>query len=352
MKQLNEEKIQKIKEKMDDGSNEKDNTFKVDYDKIKDIVNEVVNEKALKKQQEEIENFEKYGKNLIPSNKNEKKDLMFFSSKSIKIESKLYYKIEGNKFDNHLFIRPIAKGIVFENVDFSKSIFDSAYLRDCRFIRCNFEGAKFINSNLHGTYFEDCNFDYVIFEKTFVDDEIFECAPKLNNLKYKFARSLKLNYASIGDYIKASNAVKIELEATKKHLYDTWTLNDDYHRNKYGGIRKRLSQFWKWFKVTLLDFLWGNGESLWRLVRFNLIIFTCLTIYDVLEKSLNNAFDIVNILFIKVPSNYFGIVIYQDQHRINYFYYYPAWLNLLLVIVRLISISLLMSIIIKKYNRR
>lgn len=334
---------------MNHTNDEKDNIFEVDYHKIKDIVNEVVNEKTIKKKQEENEDFEKYGKNLRSSNRIEKKDLKFFSSKSVKIESDFFYSIEGNKYENYLFIRAIAKGIVFEGVDFSKCIFDSCYLRDCRFVRCKFEGAKFLNCNLQGSYFSDCNFDYVIFEKTFVDDEIFECAPKLNNLKYKFARSLKLNYASIGDYIKASNAVKIELEATKKHLYDTWTLNDDYHRNKYGGIRKRFSQFWKWFKVTLLDFIWGNGESLWRLVRFNLIIFVCLTIYDIFEKSINNAFDIVNILFIKVPSNYFGIIINQDD---NYFDYYPDWLNLLIVIIRLISFGLLMSIIIKKYNRR
>lgn len=338
----------------------------IENEEIREVVKSVVNEKTIQKQKAESDNFREYGLNLIPANRIEKKDLKFFSSKSINIENKVFYRIVGNNFINHLFIRAIAKTIIFENVDFSQTIFDNCYLRDCRFIRCNFVGAKFMNSNLQGSYFEDCNFDFVIFEKTFVDDEIFECAPKRNNLKYKFARSLKLNYASIGDYIKASNAVEIELEATKKHLYDTWTLNDDYHRNKYGGIRKRFRQFCKWIEVSLLDFVWGNGENWMRLVKANFCIFSFLSIWDVVSnyteyrsrEFLSSVYHYLSVLFIKIPSNYFGIKVHKEElinnvaTSIDYFSYYPEWLSLLLVILRMICFGLLMSIIIKKYNRR
>lgn len=291
---------------------------------------------------------------LISSGKIEKKDIKFSNSSFITIDNVKHYYIENLDFSNYLFIRAIATDFIFKNIDFSKTIFENAYLRDCRFERCNFEGAKFTNCNLQGSYFEDCKFDYVIFEKTFVDDEIFECAPKESNLKYKFARALKLNYASIGDYIKASKAVRIELEATKKHLYDTFTLNDDYHRNKYGGIRKRSEQFWKWIKVTLLDFIWGNGESLWRLIRFNLILFAILTIYDIFQNKIVNALDIIEVFIVKVPSNYFGLKVLTEENNtfIDYFSYYPPLLSLILNVTRLICFGLLMSIIIKKYNRR
>jgi len=294
--------------------------------------------------------------NLIPSGRIEKKDVKFSTSKeNVKyIEKKKYHYIENFKFANYLFTRAVATDFVFINIDFSKTIFDNCYLKDCRFERCDFEGAKFINCNLQGSYFEDCKLDYVIFEKTFVDDEVFECAPKESNLKYKFARALKLNYASIGDYIKASKAVKIELEATKKHLYDTWTLHDNYHRDKYGSTRKRFAQFWKWIKVTLLDFIWGNGESLWRLVRFNLILFTILTIYDIFQNKIVNALEILNVFAVKVPSNYFGLKVVTNttDSLIDYFNYYPLLLNLILNVTRLVCFGLLMSIIIKKYNRR
>ncbi|KMQ61668.1 hypothetical protein ACM46_16265 [Chryseobacterium angstadtii] len=264
------------------------------------------------------------------------------------MSKKPHYKLSDLKYINHLFIRAVAKDIIFENVDFSKTIFESSYLKDCRFIRCNFEGAKFVSCNLQGSYFECCKFDYVIFEKTFVDDEIFECAPKLDNLKYKFARSLKLNYASIGDYIKSSKAVTIELEATKSHLKDSWLSGEEWYKLKYGGPKRRIEQFWKWTKVSILDFIWGNGESLWRLIRFNLIIFALLTVYDIFEKNNTNAFAIFKVFTIEIPGNYFGLKLKNN----NYFEYYDDWLNLILVITRLVSFGLLMSIILKKYNRR
>ncbi|WP_048507728.1 pentapeptide repeat-containing protein [Chryseobacterium angstadtii] len=285
---------------------------------------------------------------LVDSGRVEKKDMKFFTNEKTYISKKPHYKLSDLKYINHLFIRAVAKDIIFENVDFSKTIFESSYLKDCRFIRCNFEGAKFVSCNLQGSYFECCKFDYVIFEKTFVDDEIFECAPKLDNLKYKFARSLKLNYASIGDYIKSSKAVTIELEATKSHLKDSWLSGEEWYKLKYGGPKRRIEQFWKWTKVSILDFIWGNGESLWRLIRFNLIIFALLTVYDIFEKNNTNAFAIFKVFTIEIPGNYFGLKLKNN----NYFEYYDDWLNLILVITRLVSFGLLMSIILKKYNRR
>ena len=352
--EINRKSLEKVKDNNSIICNRELKNFTCDEEFIKNAVDAIFNKKKIEEKNKEKEQFEKNGSNLYDSYRKVKTDLMFYSSYSYEINKHKYYKIKGINFSLHLFTRAVAKDIYFENVDFSKTYFDNSYIRDCRFVRCNFEGAKFTNSNLQGSYFENCNFDFVIFEKTFVDDEIFECAPERNNLKYKFARSLKLNYASIGDYIKASKAVKIELEATKKHLYDTWTLNDDYHRNKYGGIRKRITQFWKWFKVTLLDFIWGNGESLWRLIRLNLFLFGILTVYDFFHNKINKAIDILNIFAIKVPSNYFGLKVVETKglETIDYFSYYPPILSLFLNITRLICFGLLMSIIIKKYNRR
>ncbi len=163
--------------------------------------------------------------------------------------------------------------------------------------------------------------------------------------------SLKLNYASIGDYMRASKAVTIELEATKSHLKDSWLSGEEWYKLKYGGFKRRLEQFGKWFRVSVLDFVWGNGESLKRLIRFNLIIFALLTVYHVIEKKENIAPKILDIFFIKIPANYFDVEI-LDSNGDNYFGYYPPWLSLVLVVTRLICFGLLMSIIIKKYNRR
>ncbi len=287
-------------------------------------------------------------KGLISSGRIEKKDVKFFSSKYETIERKRFYYIEDLKYTNYVFVRAVATDFLFINIDFSKTIFDSCYFKDCRFINCKFEGAKFMNSNLQGSYYQECNFDYVIFEKTFVDFEIFECAPKWDNLRFRFARSLKLNYASLGDYIKATKAVTIELEATLSHLRSSWLSGEQHYVNKYGGLERRGKQAIKWIKVRFLDFVWGNGESLRRLIRLNLILFFVLTIYHYYKVTTAKFSDFLDIFLIKIPANYFNLKIKEP----NFFDYYPTGLSLFLVISRLVCFGLLMSIIIKKYNRR
>ena len=289
--------------------------------------------------------FEKSEKSLMHTGRIERKDIKFFNSDFDTIEGKRYYYIEDLKYSNYLFIRAVATDFIFKNIDFSKTIFDNCYLKDCRFINCKFEGAKFSNSNLQGSYFRDCNFDYVIFEKTFVDYEIFECAPKWDNLRFRFARSLKLNYASIGDYIKASKAVTVELQATLGHLRSSWSSGDPHYSIKFGGLEKRTKQLYKWTKVNFLDFIWGNGESLGRLIRFNFIVFFILSVIEVFTSESKFAFlEFLETLFVSIPSVYFGLKVENFE--------YSNYILLPLTVLRLVSFALLMSIITKKYNRR
>jgi len=303
------------------------------------------NEKHVEKIKKLTDIYHESEKSLIPTGRIERKDVKFFSKNSDKIEGKLYFYIEDFKYSNYLFIRAVATDFIFKNIDFSKTIFDNCYLKDCRFINCKFEGAKFSNSNLQGSYFRDCNFDYAIFEKTFVDYEIFECAPKWNNLRFRFARSLKLNYASIGDYVKASKAVTVELQATLGHLRSSWSSGDPYYSIKFGGLERRLKQLYKWTKVNFLDFIWGNGESLRRLIRFNFIVFFILSVVEVFTSGSKYGFlEFLETLFVNIPSVYFGLKVENFE--------YSNYTLLPLTILRLVSFALLMSIITKKYNRR
>lgn len=276
----------------------------------------------------------------------ELKEYKFFSKNYLNINGDRYYFIKNEIHENRLYIRGVATRFLFENIDFSKTIFDSCYLKTCRFINCKFEGAKFINCNLSNSYFQDCNFDYATFEKSFIDEEIFECAPKSENLKYKFARSLRLNYASIGDNSAVAKAIRVELAATKKHLFDSWSSGDEWHRKKYGGLKKRTVQFLEWLQFSLLDFLWGNGERPWKLVRSNFLLFFALTMWDISRSETKYSItESFHTLFVKVPSKYFGLTVEELK-------YYPQFLDMSLVLIRLISFGLFMSILIKKYNRR
>ncbi|MBU2621049.1 MAG: pentapeptide repeat-containing protein [Proteobacteria bacterium] len=50
------------------------------------------------------------------------------------------------EYSNKLFLRVVAKGRKFENIDFKYTIFDTAYLRDCIFDSCDFTGCRFVGA--------------------------------------------------------------------------------------------------------------------------------------------------------------------------------------------------------------
>jgi uncharacterized protein YjbI with pentapeptide repeats len=123
------------------------------------------------------------------------------SSKRAEHKDKLVSEnVEGEALSNILFTRLIAKDRSFSKVDFKYTIFDACYLRNCRFDTCDFTGCRFVATNLHGSAFRNCKFDYTNFERTSIDPEILETnCPGPENLKMRFARSLRMNYQQLGD---------------------------------------------------------------------------------------------------------------------------------------------------------
>ncbi len=102
---------------------------------------------------------------------------------------------EPINFKYKIFVRLNAKKITFKKVAFDHCIFDGCYLNHCVFDSCIFNGCKFIGCNLNQTSFVGCKFDYAVFERTIIDDDVLESeAPLEENLRMKFARSLRTNY--------------------------------------------------------------------------------------------------------------------------------------------------------------
>ena len=251
--------------------------------------------------------------------------------------------IDGEKFINRLFVRLVAKRVRFSNIDFRYCIFDAAYLRNCTFEECDFTGCRFINTNLHGSSFNGCKFDYATFDKSFIDNDILDSGcPGTENLKLKFSRSLRTNYQQLGDAKSANKAISIELRATEEHLKKAWASNESYYRNKYKGF-KRLLVFGEWIEFKVLDMIWGNGESAWKLFRALLIVLVGIAAFDVFKYG--NANLVSNYLdsLALSPQMLLGVV--KPTH------YPPSYLTFLFV-TRLIMFGFFMSIIIKRFNRR
>lgn len=265
------------------------------------------------------------------------------SEREHQIDKKFDTNVSDGKFVNKLFIRLIALDKQFTKVDFTYSIFDSCYLRKCKFDKCDFTGCRFIGTNLYGANFSNCEFRYATFEKTLIGNYILdqEC-PEEENLKMRFARSLRMNYQSLGDAESANKAMRVELAATEEHLYKSWNANSAYYRNKYKGWN-RVKAFIQWIQFKLLDFIWGHGESPWKLLRVVLIIFALMALIDVVAFSSSQSVNNYIQAFFNSPQIFLGTLTPSN---------YPSLYLTLILFIRLIAFGFFMSIIIKRLNRR
>lgn len=259
------------------------------------------------------------------------------------VDKKFTKEVKGERFINTLFIRLVAKKIKFSDVDFRYCIFDAAYLRYCVFDSCDFTGCRFVNSNLQGSSFNGCTFDYATFDKTNIDSDILNSGcPGPENLKLKFARSLRMNYQSLGDAVSANRAISIELQATEDHLHKAWKSPESYYRKKYKGFN-RVKVFGQWIEFKALDLFWGNGESTWKLIRAVISVMFIITMIDVYKYGNINEVSSYIDSFISSPQILLGVV--SPSH-------YPDWYLSLIFLIRLIMFGFFMSIIIKRFNRR
>lgn len=251
--------------------------------------------------------------------------------------------IESDRYVNHLFIRLVAKGIRFYNIDFRYCIFDSAYLRYCTFDSCDFTGCRFVNSNCSGSKFIGCKFDYAAFDKTIIDNDILiSGTPRQDNLKLKFIRSLRMNYQQLGDAKSVNKAINMELQATEEHLLKSWKSEQEYYRKKYTGFT-RFKLFLEWVNFKVLDIIWGNGESTWKLFRAVFIVLLGITLTDVLSYRNPNQVSDYFSSFVLSPQIFLGVI----KPKI-----YPMAYLTLIFSIRLIMFGFFMSIIIKRLNRR
>jgi hypothetical protein len=241
-------------------------------------------------------------------------------------------------YDRHIFVRLVARKVRFTKVNFHQSSFDSCYLRNCIFDSCDFTGCRFVGTNLTGSSFSGCNFDYATFEKTQIESDILnDGCPGLENLKMRFARSLRINYQQLGDAKAVNMAISIELEATEAHLYKAWHSNESYYRKKYSGVR-RVQLFFEWLRFRSLDLLWGNGESALKFARAVLVALILIAIFEA-EAARQPYWHSV----LETGQVFIGAVSSSS---------YPRTCLSSLLLVRLVAFGFLTAIIVKRFNRR
>lgn len=251
---------------------------------------------------------------------------------------------EQNNLRFKVFVRLNAKKITFCNVSFLHCIFDNCYLNDCVFDSCDFTGCKFLGSNFHQTAFTGCKFKFTTFERCQIDDDILISeAPKEENLRMHFARSLRANFQQSGDAKGANKAINVELEATSIYLYKSWKSKETYYKEKYPGFLKSTIQFLKWVEFWILHFIWGNGESILKVARAIVITLFSISVYDTYTNG--NPLDLSEywLNFIKAPSVFLGVSTPDN---------FSTGALSIITGIKFISIALLTTLLVKRFSRR
>ena len=268
---------------------------------------------------------------------------MFEATKRTLVEDQ---RFTGGQTDtqlsNHRLVRVSAMRLTFTRVDFRYCIFDGCYFRNCTFDSCDFTGCRFVGSNLRGSKFAGSRFDYASFERTDVDPEILDdSCPERENLKERFARSLRINFAQLGVVDGVHKAVAVELDATAIHLRKAWKSNESYFRRKYRGWA-RVTALGRWLNFWILHFLWGNGESPWKMFRSLGLVLGVMVFVDKLFFRSGDATTWYQAAC-DAPQVLLGVA--PDLGL-------PGEYLALVTITRLVALGFLISMLIKRFNWR
>lgn len=273
-----------------------------------------------------------------------KEEKLFVSNGRTKEEDVSFCRnMNYEEIDNRIFIRGVAKGKKFEHVNFNFCIFDTCYFRNCVFTHCNFIGCRFVGTSFNGSKFIGCDLRYAVFERTQVDvNSLIESAPDEENLRAKFFRSLRVNYQQQGDTESVNFVIRQELKATRRHLSKAWRSEEEYYRDKYKSLN-RAKKFVEWSSFVILDWIWGNGESLKRLIFTVLFIFICILLYLISNAPGEFTAKMLGEMVKKTPLVFLGIQKIADDND---------GVFALIYFIRLVVFGLFMSLLVKKISRR
>lgn len=167
-------------------------------------------------------------------------------------------------------------------------------------------------------------------------------SPREENLKMRFARTLRMNFQQLGDAQAVNKAISLELRATETHLFKSWASNETYYREKYPGILK-IGKFLQWVQFRTLDLIWGNGESILKLIGTTFFLIAIIGLIDTF--SYKDPYNLQNFIdsFKASPAIFFGIL-----QRSEYPYIYSASI----VFSRLTLFAMFTAILIKRFSRR
>ena len=248
-------------------------------------------------------------------------------------------KGDGSQDFTRMYLdRIYAVKIIFNDTSFKQSVMSNCYFRNCTFIRCDFSGAHFKECNLKGASFSECKFEYSPWEKSQLDEHFLEdCLPPQENLARDLVRSLRVNFAQIGNYAAVNRAAAIEVQLTGQHLYNAAYSKQSYYRKKEKNTGfARISHMAQHLQWRVLEFLWGNGESILRVIINGLLV---ILVFALILAAGEQCYKFTDALWL----SFLGF--WGETKDL------PTGIRVALTISRFILAGLFMTILVKRLSR-
>lgn len=184
-------------------------------------------------------------------------------------------EIKGKVVSNSTFKRVSFKKIKISHSVFSHCLFEDCYFRSTDLQSVSFVGCHFRNCEFDGARIIDCDFSYAEFHNCSISyKQIKRTLPQRQNLRWRLARSLRVNSSLRGDKEDFRQFLLEEIRASEQYYYKKAFEWDEKYYGKYKW-NDRVEGFLKWGNSKLNKFIWGYGEHPFQvlLVSLGIVVF-------------------------------------------------------------------------------
>jgi hypothetical protein len=180
--------------------------------------------------------------------------------------------IDDAKYSHTTFVSCSFLDSEIKSGQFLDCVFVECYFRRTQFRATAFIGCKFINCNFGHVAIQSCDFKYSEFRGSAPPfSEMRHSAPPEPNLREALFSRMAMAADQAGEREEARAYRLAAISAQNEHLRAAVRSDSKWYREHYDLPRRAgalLTLFWHWFN----KYLWGHGESAWRLLLSALIV--------------------------------------------------------------------------------
>jgi hypothetical protein len=245
------------------------------------------------------------------------------------------------------------KQVRYEGCTFFACIIERGYFHEAKFVKCRFIGTRFVNTILRSATFDACDFSYADFNRCVIPvPQILANLPDQPNVRWELLHNLRANARSLGDSQHEADIIWREIDTELEHWRAVSARRSGYYQ-KYTKLDRLLARTKRW-RLLIERYVWGHGESLWRLALSTFTFLVALSIFRTIGKlPSGDSMSVGSIINEWIESFWHVTYLFIDLPNVNQSEVAASLItSTLAVALRYISIGLAVPILYKYIAKR